>query len=144
MRHLLCWSVILLATSVTVASAQVPPAKQAPAKEASAAGTWNGKTMVGPKDSVVATYTITIAADGKSATTQFPNREPIPTRIIAMGGDSVVTEAGPYPSVLRAGETVNLLRTVGHYKGDNMTGTFEAQYAKGDVLKGKTAATRAK
>jgi len=100
--------------------------------------------MVGPKDSVVATFVLTIAADGKSATMRFPNRDPIPVHILATGGDSVVTEAGPFPSVLRPGQTVTSLRAIGHYKGNTMTGTFEAHYANGDVVKGKNVATREK
>ena len=109
-----------------------------------AAGTWNGKTMIGPKDSVVATYTLTIAADGKSGTMTFPNHDPIQLRIVAMGGDTLITEAGPYPSVLRPGQTVNSLRSVARIKGNTMSGMFQATYANGDVVKGKTAATRGK
>jgi len=135
MLRQLCWSVTALVGFVTTAAAQKAPG---------AAGSWNGESMIGPKDSVVVTYALTIAADGKSATMKFPNRDPIPTRILAMGGDSIVSEAGPYPSILRPGQTVKSLRTVAHYKGDTMTGTFEAQYANGDVVKGKTRATRAK
>jgi hypothetical protein len=105
---------------------------------------WAGKSMIGPTDSIVTTFVLTIAADGKIAATTFPNREPIPTRIIAMGGDSIVTEAGPYQSVLRAGQTVKMLRIVAHWSGKEMTGTFEAQYANGDVLRGKIRATRRK
>jgi hypothetical protein len=37
---------------------------------------------------------------------------------------------------------VTVLRTTGRYKGNTMTGTFEARYASGDVLKGKLSATR--
>ncbi len=162
MRFQPCWSVIALVGSVATASAQQAPAKQAPAKQApakqapakqapmgggmqmSAAGSWNATSMTGPKDSVVTTYLLTIAADGKSATMTFPKRDPIPARIIAMAGDSVVIDAGPYPSVLRAGVTVNSLHSVNHFKGTTMTGTFEAHYAGGDVLKGKMKATRAK
>jgi len=55
-----------------------------------------------------------------------------------------VTEAGPYPSVLRAGQTVKSLRTVAHYTGNTMTGTFEAQYSAGDIVKGTTKARRVK
>ena len=132
MRRHLCLAIAALLGLVTSAAAQ------------GAAGTWNGKSMVGPKDSVVTTYALTIAADGKSATMKFANRDPIPTRILAMGGDSMVSEAGPYPSILRPGQTVKSLRTIAHYKGDAMWGTFEAQYGNGDVVKGKTTATRAK
>ncbi len=135
MLRQLCWSITALVGLVTAAAAQKAPG---------AAGSWNAKTMIGPKDSVVATFVLTIAADGKSATMKFPKRDPIPTRILAMGGDSVVAEAGPYPSVLRPGQTVNSLRTVAHYKGNAMRGTFEAQYANGDVVKGKIKAKRAK
>jgi len=135
MLRQLCWSITALVGLVTAAAAQ---------KVSGAAGTWHTKTMIGPKDSVATTFVLTIAADGKSATIKFPSRDPIPTRILAMGGDSVVTEAGPYPSVLRPGQTVTSLRAVAHYKGNTMTGTFEAHYTNGDVVKGKTEATRAK
>jgi hypothetical protein len=135
MLRQLSWSLAAVVAFVTTAAAQKSP---------SAAGSWNGKTMVGPKDSVVATYVLTIAAEGKSATMKFPKHAPIPTRIVAMGGDSVVTEAGPYPSVLRPGQTVTSLHTVAHYKGNTMTGWFEAHYTNGDVVKGKIQATRRK
>jgi hypothetical protein len=39
---------------------------------------------------------------------------------------------------------VTLLRSVAHYKDNVMTGTFEARYSNGDVLKGKTTARRAR
>src|SRR5207249_12040676 len=68
---------------------------------------------------------------------------PYPMRIITVGGDSVVTEVGPYPSILRPGQTATT-RFVGHYHGSKMTGTFEAHYPSGDVVKGKVAATRKK
>jgi hypothetical protein len=130
-----CYCVTALMGLVTVAAAQ---------QAAGPAGTWNGRSTIGPKDSVVVAYVLTIAADGKSATTKFPGRDPIPTRVVAMGGDSIVTEAGPYPSVLRAGQTVKSLRTVAHYTGNTMTGTFEAQYSSGDLVKGTTKARRVK
>jgi hypothetical protein len=113
-------------------------------KPSDVAGTWVGKTMVGPKDSVVGSSVTTISADGKTLTLKLPNRDPIPLRVVAMGGDSIVTEAGPYPSVLRPGQTVTLLRSVEHYKGDKATGTFEGHLASGEVLRGKTEATRQK
>jgi hypothetical protein len=131
----LCYSFTALVGLVAAAAAQQAPG---------AAGTWNGRSMIGPKDSVVVAYVLTIAADGKSATMKLPGRDPIPTRVLAMGGDSIVTEAGPYPSILRAGQTVKSLRTVAHYTGNTMTGTFQAQYSNGDVVKGTTKARRVK
>jgi hypothetical protein len=128
-------SVLALMGLVAVASAQ---------QAKGAVGTWNAQTLVGPRDSVVATYVFTVAKDGKSATLKFPNHDLIPARILAMAGDSIVVEAGPYPSVLKPGLTVNKLSTVAHVKGDNMTGNFVANYSNGDVVKGKIKGARAK
>jgi hypothetical protein len=129
LRHL-SWSLAALVGLVTSAAAQ------------GAGGTWKGKSMVGPKDSVVFEYLLTIDADAMSATIMFNNHDPIPARIIAVAGDSIVTEAGPYAGILRPGQMVKSLRTVAHYKGNDMWGTFEATYQNGDVVKGKTQARR--
>src|SRR6267378_2752383 len=117
MRRQLCLSLTALVGCVTIGAAQqpaappAPPAPPAAPKAAAAAqppsgavGTWNASSTVGPKDSVLTTYALTIAADGKSATIKFPNRDPIATRVVVLAGDSVVTETGPYPSVLRPGQ----------------------------------------
>ena len=137
MRCALLASAVLIAGTAAAARAQG-------IKPSDVAGTWNNKATVGPKDSVVVTSVTTVSADGKTWTMKFPNRDPIPVRVVAMGGDSIVTEAGPYPSMLRAGQTVTVLRDFSHYKGDKMTGTFEAHYESGDVVKGKQEGTRTK
>lgn len=144
MHRALLLSAVVLAGYVTAASAQQPPpAQRGGIKLSDVAGTWDGKTMIGPKDSVIATYTQTATADTTGWTLKFPTRDPYPARIVAMGGDSIVTEVGPYLSILRQ-DTVTVLRTTGHYKGDTMTGTFWARYKSGDVLSGKIVATRKK
>ena len=144
MNRVFLFSTVLLAGSVLTARSQSPaPMQSGGIKLSDVAGTWDGKSMVGPKDSVVASFVVTATADGKGWTMKLPDRDPIPTRILAMGGDSIVTESGPFKSILRPGQMVTT-RTVGHYKGDTMTGTFEAHYASGDVLRGKAAATRRK
>jgi hypothetical protein len=108
------------------------------------AGKWTVKGSVGPNDSVVVTSVVNATANPKTWTLTYPNRDPLPMRVVASGGDSIVTEVGPYPSMLRKGQTVTLLHSVGHYKGDTMTGWFEAHYSSGDVVKGKQEATRSK
>jgi len=144
MRRILLCSAVVLAGHTTAASAQQhAPMQHAGIKLSDVTGTWDTKSMVGPKDSVVVEFVVTATADRKGWTFTFLNRAPIPTRVLAVGGDSIVTEAGPYPSVLRPGQMVTT-RTTGHYKGDTMTGTFVAHYASGDVLKGKIVATRRK
>jgi len=109
------------------------------------AGVWDGKTMVGPKDSVVLTTVLTATATDKGWTIAFPKlKEPVAVRVVATGGDSIVTEAGPYPSALRPGATVKLLHIVGHYKGNEMWGTFVATYDTGAPASGKISAARRK
>ena len=108
------------------------------------AGVWNNKYMIGPRDSVIATGVITVSNDGKTWSMTFPDRPPIPVRVVATGGDSVITEAGPYASTKRPGQSVTLLHSVSHFKGDHMTGTFEAHYSGGLVVDGKTEAARTK
>lgn len=144
MRRALILATVALTSYALALSAQMKHGKKGGIKLSRIAGTWQTKTMVGPKDSVVTTGVITATADPTGWTMTFPGHDPVPMRVVATGGDSVVTEAGPYPSILRPGETVTLLRNVGHYKGNSMWGTFEAHYASGTVLSGKTAATRSK
>lgn len=136
MRSVLIVSALALAGHASVAVAQA-------IKLSDVAGTWVSKSMVGPKDSVIQGR-LTATADGKGWNLKYPGHDSIALRVVATGGDSIVTEAGPYPSILRPGVTVTLLRIVGHYKGNAMTGTFEAHYSSGDVIHGKTTATREK
>ena len=140
---LLAATVTLIGHSTAVSAQAQAPAQRGGIKLSDLAGTWDTKTMVGPKDSVAVTSVVTATADRKGWTLRLPNRDAIPVRVVAVGGDSVVTEAGPFQSVLRPGQMVTT-RTVGHYKGDTMTGTIEARYASGDVVRLKTAATRKK
>jgi len=150
MRSILLFSAVAVAAAAPV-FAQNPPPAAAPAvqaqragiKLADVAGRWESRSMVGPKDSVVVTYTLTATADAKGWTITFPGRDPIPARVVSVGGDSIIIEAGPFASVLRPGQMVTT-RTVTHYTGDTATGTFDAHYASGDVLRGKVALTRKK
>ena len=151
MRSILLFSAVAVAAAAAPANAQNPPAAPAPAvqaqragiKLADVAGRWESRSMVGAKDSVVVTYTLTATADTKGWTITFPGRDPIPARVVSVGGDSIIIEAGPFASVLRPGQMVTT-RTVTHYTGDTGTGTFDAHYASGDVLRGKVALTRKK
>src|SRR5260370_40225763 len=143
MRRLLLNSVVLVAAAGTAARAQNPYQTPPPgAKHADIGGTWDGKTMVGPKDSVITTWTLVIDP-GKSWTLTLPGRPPVAGRILASRGLTVLTEAGPYPSVTRPGQMVTT-HTVAHFKGDHMTGATDAKFASGDVVHAKTEATRRK
>ena len=133
-------------------AAQQQPAQQNPAAPQAAAstkptiaGTWaiesTVKTAAG-KDTVVNSL-VTATADANGWVTHLAGREPIPTRVVAMGGDSVVTEAGPFQSVVRPGQTVTTHETL-HFKDDAVWGTIEARYSNGEVVKGAVKGTRKK
>jgi hypothetical protein len=106
-----------------------------------ALGIWEGRSTVPPRDSVIATYTLTVTADASGIRMKLPNRDPQTPRIIAAGGDSVVTETGPYDSVARPGLKVTT-RTISHFRGDSLFGSFEARYSDGSVTRGSTSGAR--
>ena len=138
MRPTLFLAAAALAGFTTAANAQHPM------KLSDVAGTWHGQSMVGPNDSVVVATVLHATANTKGWTMTLPKGKPIPVRVVSAGGDSVVTEAGPFPSYLRAGQTVTKLHTIAHFKGNEMWGTFETEYVSGDKISGKVSAKRGK
>jgi hypothetical protein len=111
------------------AAASVPPPPPPALTLADVAGKWSVKGMNEARDSTLVTYQLTATADTSGWTITFPNRkQPIPARVAAVAGDSVVIDAGPYESVLRRGVQVTthgVMRlqngklvglTVAHYK----------------------------
>jgi len=137
MRNPVTLALILAITPMALAAQA-----KGPAIPSGAVGVWENKTTIGPKDSVVASNTTTIGADGK-VTVQFPGRPLLTAKVLAAGGDSVVMEIGPYESVVKKGLKVTT-KTVSHYKGTAASGMFEAKYADGTTLKGKVAGTKKK
>lgn len=85
-------------------------------------------------------------ADTSGWTMTGPNRKPIPVRVAAVAGDSLVTEAGPYESFVRKGVQVST-RTVYRLQGDKLVGTTEARYKIGgrdSVAQRRNEGTRAR
>ncbi len=74
---------------------------------AALAGTWTVRTMATTSDSTLLTFELIATSDQSGWIFNFPNRPPVSVRIIAVAGDSIVTEAGPYESVLRKGVQVS-------------------------------------
>ncbi len=106
---------------------------------ADVAGTWTLRAMAEGSDSVITTYGMVATDNMEGWTMTFPDRDPVPMRVVAVDGDSIVAEAGPYESVLRAGVMVSL-RSVSRLQGDMMTGTFVARYETSEadsVLNGR-------
>lgn len=73
---------------------------------ADVAGKWTVQSLAENSDSVIVTYELTATTTTEGWTITLPGRDPIPLHVVP-GGDSVVTHAGPFESVLRPGVTVS-------------------------------------
>lgn len=147
MRAVLFLSAVCLTAVASTAAAQhqaAPPAPQAAGLKArDVAGTWTFESSVknaAGQDTVVSSE-VTVSADGKTWVTHLAGREPIATRVVAMAGDSVVTESGPFASVARPGQKVRTVE-VFHFKGNDAWGTIEARYSNREVVKGTVKGKR--
>ena len=112
---------------------------------ADVAGRWNARSVPESGDTTPTLFVLTATADTAGWTQTFPNREPVPMRVTAVGGDSIATEAGPFESVRRAGVQVRT-HTVWRMMGDHLMGTTVARYettGADSVLRFRTEATRA-
>ena len=109
-------------------TAMAPPAAPAPLSLADVAGKWSVKVMPQSGDSVLLTYELNATADTTGWTITFPNRQPVALRVMAVTGDSVVSEAGPYESALRRGVQVRT-RSVNRLEGGKLMGWTTATYA---------------
>jgi hypothetical protein len=107
------------------------------------AGTWDYRAVVGATSGVMVASVLTATASKDGWTMQHATDAVIPLRVLVVGGDSIVAEAGPYPSTVRPGQTVERNHIILHYDGgDTMKGAFEARYASGDVVSGRVDAVR--
>jgi len=112
----------------STAAAPEAPAAPAPIALADIAGKWSVRTMAETGDSVLVTYELVTSSDTSGWTLNFPKRKPIPMRVVAVAGDSVVTEAGPFESALRKGIKVSV-QSVTRLQDGKMVGTTIAHYA---------------
>lgn len=91
------------------------------------AGKWNVKGMNEAGDSTLVTYTFTATGDTSGWSITFPNRRPVPVRIVAVAGDSIVIASGPYESVLRKGVQVTTTGPIRMQDG-KLVGNITARY----------------
>ena len=109
------------------------------------AGTWNMKAMTASGDSTLVAYTMTATADAGGWTMNFPGRDPIPMQV-STAGDSLVFDAGPYASALRADSEMVTVHGSSRLQDGTMVGTFTAHYATtrpDSVLMGRLEGMRA-
>lgn len=94
------------------------------------AGSWNMSVMALDKDTVLTTYVLDATGDQAGWKMTFPGRDPLDIRVISVDADSVVTEVGPYESVLQKGAKVNLVHSALHLEGDKLVGSSVVHYDK--------------
>ena len=81
-----------------------------PVNLADVAGKWNMRAVpTTGTDTTPTNSVITATATTSGWTITFPGRQPIPMRV-TVDGDSIMTEAGPYPSARRKGVQVTTNR----------------------------------
>jgi hypothetical protein len=108
---------------------EAPAAEAAPAtiSLADVAGTWKVRSTVEGSQGTAVSYDMVATADRSGWSIKFPDRDPIPVRVVAVEGDSIVTESGPFESVLRKGVQVNT-RVVVRLRDGKLVGTTAARY----------------
>lgn len=108
-------------TSAAVTAAPAP---------ASHVGKWAVNVMAQDKDSVLATYVLDVTDSQNGWKLTFPNSDPLDVRVVAMNGDSIVTDVGPFPSQVRKGETVKNVHSTWRVDGNKLIGTARVHYDK--------------
>ena len=95
---------------------------------ADVAGTWNMRAMPEGSDSVLTTYQLW-AANDTVWRMKFDNRpDTLHVRVLAVEGDSVRVQVGPYSSALRKNVSVTTLSTY-RLAGDKLVGRSVAHYS---------------
>ena len=135
MRHLV--SCCCAAVLIGCAKSEEQPARDttaaAPATPATislgdVAGKWAVRTMTESGEKTLVSFEMVASGDTSGWTFNFPNRKPVPVRVVAVEGDSLVTEAGPFESVLRKWVKVTT-RTVNRLEDGKLVGATTAHYA---------------
>ncbi len=130
-----CCAVVLVACSKErdqpaadeMADATAAPAAPAPIALADIAGTWAVRVMPEGGDSTLLSFEMVATSDTSGWAFTFPKRSPVPVRVVAVDGDSIVTEAGPFESNLRKGVQVTST-TVNRLEDGKLVGTITARY----------------
>ena len=93
---------------------------------ADVAGKWNVRST-DEAGGTPAEVVLVATEDTSGWTMTGSNGKPVPVRVVAVGGDSIVTEAGPYESFVRKGVKVTT-RIVNRLDGGQLVGPIEARY----------------
>lgn len=133
-------------TTADTPSGQMAGGTVATVDLADVAGRWSVEAVPESGDDRSPTrYTINATPDRSGWTITFENGATIPVTVVAVEGDSIITEAGPYASVRRANTQVRT-RSVMRMEGNQLVGWTRARYETSGpdtVLVLRTAGTRA-
>jgi len=130
-----------------VAPAVAPAAPAAPAAIvlADIAGKYNVVAIPTTGDTTPTKFVLTVAATPDGWTQTYENGQVVKPKVV-VSGDSIISDAGPYPSVRRKGVKV-VTHSVMRREGDKLVGTSTAHYqgVKGadSVLTLRTEGTKA-
>jgi hypothetical protein len=90
------------------------------------AGKWNTRAT-DERGTMVGEAVLVARTDTSGWTLTFPKQKPLPMRVVAVAGDSIVTEMGPYDSYLRKGAKI-VNHAVNRLKDGKLVATVEARY----------------
>ncbi len=131
-------------TADTGAGDVAATAAPAPISLADVAGRWTVRAVPETGDTTAVVSQLNAGADTTGWTMTLPNRPPVATRVVLVSGDSIVTENGPYESVLRKGVQVRT-RSVMRLRDGKLIGNTVASYTTSgadSVLRLRTEAIR--
>lgn len=90
------------------------------------AGKWNTRAT-DERGTVVGEAVLLARTDTSGWTLTFPGQKPLPMRVVAVAGDSIVTEMGPYDSDLRKGAKI-MNHAVNRLRDGKLVATVEGRY----------------
>jgi hypothetical protein len=132
-------------TSMASATTTAVTTAPAPVNLADVAGKWNVRSVpTTGSDTTATTYVLTATSNTAGWTITFPGRKPLAVQV-RTDGDSVMIDAGPFPSVRRKGVQVTT-NTVSRFQGGSLVGNSTAHYnvkTADSVLTLNTTGTRA-
>jgi hypothetical protein len=120
--------------------AAAPAAPAASISLADVAGTWEGRTMPMDKDTVLTTFEMTATSTVDGWSQKLPNGA-TPAFKVAVDGDSIILDSGPFASAVRKGQQVTV-HTIYRLRGGNLVGLVHAKYSASDSATFRAEATR--
>lgn len=149
-RTLLLCAVLLFGCAKSEPPASTSTSTETPAaiSLADVAGTWDGTVTAAGNDTVLTLMELTATADPTGWSMTVTNakvatmRTVTPVKSVVAEGDSLIVEAGPFQSVLRAGQEVST-HTVYRLQDGKLVGSIMATYpASGETVELHSVATR--